>query len=76
MHTKLGVTLAQEWVVYQLESQWINPRFLKSACWNTLRKDTEAQVAPNELLAVWMLEIMLDQSTEWMCVRLGERSAE
>lgn len=32
MHTKLGVTLAQEWVVYQLESQWINPRFLKSAC--------------------------------------------
>lgn len=76
MHTKLGVTLAQEWVVYQLESQWINPRFLKSARWNTLRKDTEAQVAPNELLAVWMLEIMLDQSTEWMCVWLGERSAE
>lgn len=74
MHSKLGVT--QEWVVYQLESQWINPRFLKSACWNTLRKDTEAQVAPNELLGVWMLEIMLDQSTEWMCVWLGERSAE
>lgn len=72
MHSKLGVT--QEWVVYQLESQWINPRFLKSACWNTLRKDTEAQVAPNELLGV--LEIMLDQSTEWMCVWLGERSAE
>lgn len=76
MHTKLGVTLAQEWVVYQLESQWINPRFLKSASWNTLRKDTEAQVAPNELLGVWMLEIMLDRSTEWMCVWLGERSAE